>query len=263
MEGNPQLTDSSLFSLAGKRALVTGASQGIGQAIAMEFARGGADVAISSNEANACESTAREVAVAGVRTLAVPADQGVRGEIEALYETVTAAWGGIDILVCNAGVNTHEGPLTEIGDDAFNRMMSVNVSGVLNLCRLFIPQMAARRDGSVIVISSIAGLRGNRRIGAYGISKAANAQLARNLAVEWGPHNVRVNAISPGLIQTAFAAPILQDEDYLPLRLQRTPLRRAGRPEEIAGAAVFLASPAGAFVNGHNLVVDGGTLIGD
>jgi NAD(P)-dependent dehydrogenase (short-subunit alcohol dehydrogenase family) len=257
------LSSSSLFSLAGKRALITGASRGIGRAIALEFARAGADVAISSNEPDACENAAREAAALGVRTLAVPADQGVRGEIEALYEAVTAAWGGTDILACNAGVNTHEGPLTEIGEDAFIRMMSVNVSGVLNLCRLFIPQMAARRHGSVIAISSIAGLRGNRRIGAYGITKAANAQLARNLAVEWGPRNVRVNAISPGLIETAFAAPILQDEDYLPLRLQRTPMRRAGRPEEIAGVAVFLASPAGAFVNGHNLVVDGGTLIGD
>lgn len=184
------MTESSLFSLAGKRALITGASRGIGWSIAMEFARAGADVAISSNEPDACEATAREVAVTGVRTLSVPADQGARSEVEALHETATAAWGGIDILVCNAGVNTHEGPLTEIGEDDFNRMMSVNVSGALTLCRLFIPQMAARRDGSVIVISSIAGLRGNKRIGAYGMTKAANAQLVRNLAVEWGPYNV-------------------------------------------------------------------------
>lgn len=252
-----------LFSLAGKRALITGSTRGIGRAIAEEMGRAEARVTISSNEAEACAPVAAELAREGIEALALPCDAASLDQLRALVDGAMRAWAGIDILVCNAGINTYEGPLTEIGDAALTAMLQVNLTNVLRLCGLVIPQMAERRDGAVIIISSLSGLRGNKRIGGYGITKAANAQLARNLAVEWGPDNVRVNAISPGLIETEFAAPILKNPEHLPRRLAQTPLRRVGSPREIAGTAVFLASAAGAFITGQNIVVDGGTLIND
>jgi NAD(P)-dependent dehydrogenase (short-subunit alcohol dehydrogenase family) len=257
------MSQNQLFSLAGKRALVTGASRGIGRAIAAQMAAAGADVVVSSNEQGVPEQVADQLAAPGRRTLGLYCDIEHAADIDRLADRVLADWGGLDILVCNAGANLHEGALTEIPDDALHRMMRINVESTLQLCRRFLPGMAERRDGVILVTSSISGLRGNKRIGGYGISKAANAQLVRNLAVEWGPSNIRVNAISPGLIATEFAKPILEDEDYLPVRLAKTPLRRTGTPDEVAGISVCLASPAGAFVTGQNIVVDGGTLISD
>jgi NAD(P)-dependent dehydrogenase (short-subunit alcohol dehydrogenase family) len=255
---------SPLFSLAGRRALVTGATRGMGRAIAEQMALAGADVVLSSNELDLPAAVAAEIAaMAGTRTLGLTCDIEDTAAIDWLVAGATDAFGGIDILVCNAGANLHEGALTDISDEAFHRMVRINVASTLRLCRHLLPGMATRRDGVVLVTSSISGLRGNKRIGGYGISKAANAQLVRNLAVEWGPSNIRVNAISPGLITTDFAKPILEDAEYLPIRLAKTPLRRAGRPEEVAGIAGCLASPAGAFVTGQNIVVDGGTLISD
>jgi NAD(P)-dependent dehydrogenase (short-subunit alcohol dehydrogenase family) len=257
------MPDRNLFSLAGKRALVTGSTRGIGRAIAAQMALAGADVVISSNEEGTPADVAGELAGLGGRALGLRCDIEKVDDIDRLADRVLADWGGLDILVCNAGANLHEGPLTEMADQAFHRMMRLNVESTLQLCARFLPGMAERRDGVILVTSSLSGLRGNKRIGGYGISKAANAQLVRNLAVEWGPSNIRVNAISPGLIATEFAQPILNDPEYLPVRLAKTPLRRAGKPEEIAGIAVCLASPAGAFVTGQNIVVDGGTLISD
>jgi NAD(P)-dependent dehydrogenase (short-subunit alcohol dehydrogenase family) len=254
----------SIFSLTTKRALITGSTSGIGLAIALEMARAGADVVVSSNVAGDCARIAAEVAVeTGVRTLALACDVTKSEEIAALYQEIERAWGGLDILVCNAGANLHEGSLADISDEALAAMFDMNVTSALRLIRLVAPGMRARRDGVILITSSLSGLRGNRRIGGYGISKAANAQLARNLAVEWGVDNVRVNAISPGLIATPFAGPILTDDKYLPVRLARTPLGRVGKPEEIGGTAVWLASAAGAFVTGQNILVDGGTLISD
>lgn len=252
-----------LFSLAGKRALVTGATRGMGRAIAEQMALAGADVVISSNETDVPVEVARQISGHGGRTLGLVCDVEQAADIDRLADRILGEWGGLDILVCNAGANLHEGALTDIADDQFHRMMRINVESTLQLCRRFLPGMADRRDGVILVTSSISGLRGNKRIGGYGMSKAANAQLVRNLAVEWGPCNIRVNAISPGLIATEFAQPILNDPDYLPVRLAKTPLRRAGRPEEVAGIAVCLSSAAGAFVTGQNIVVDGGTLISD
>jgi NAD(P)-dependent dehydrogenase (short-subunit alcohol dehydrogenase family) len=257
------MPDPNLFSLAGKRALVTGSTRGIGRAIAAQMALAGADVAISSNEEGTPGDIAAELAGLGGRTFGLVCDIEDAAAVDRLADRVLADWGGLDILVCNAGANLHGGALTEMADQAFHRMMRLNVESTLQLCRRFLPGMAERRDGVILVTSSISGLRGNKRIGGYGISKAANAQLVRNLAVEWGPSNIRVNAISPGLIATEFAQPILNDALYLPVRLAKTPLGRAGRPEEVAGIAVCLASPAGAFVTGQNIVVDGGTLISD
>jgi NAD(P)-dependent dehydrogenase (short-subunit alcohol dehydrogenase family) len=257
------MPDPNLFSLAGKRALVTGSTRGIGRAIAAQMALAGADVVISSNEEGTPADVAAELAGLGGRTLGLGCDIEDAAAVDRLADRILADWGGLDILVCNAGANLHEGALTEMATEIFQRMMRLNVESTLQLCRRFLPGMAERRDGVILVTSSLSGLRGNKRIGGYGISKAANAQLVRNLAVEWGPSNIRVNAISPGLIATEFAQPILNDAEYLPVRLAKTPLRRAGKPDEIAGIAVCLASPAGGFVTGQNIVIDGGTLISD
>ncbi len=252
-----------LFRLEGKRAIVTGATRGIGKAIVTEFARAGARVVVSSNEPKECDDFANELVSQGFKAVSAPCDVAVDADLEQLVARTLETLGGVDILVCNAGVARHHGPAAGTSDQAYEETMRINARSPFKLCNLAAPLMANQRDGSIIIISSLAGLRGNRAIAVYAMSKAANAQLARNLAVEWGPMNVRANAISPGLVETDFARPILRDADRLAQRIQQTPLRRVGSPTEIAGCAVFLASPAGAFITGHNLVCDGGTLIAD
>jgi NAD(P)-dependent dehydrogenase (short-subunit alcohol dehydrogenase family) len=254
---------SMLFDLRGQVALVTGASRGIGGAIAHELASAGAVVVLSSEDAEACESAAGELRRAGCGATALPCDVAVKREVEDLVQATFDLHGQIDILVCNAGVAPHAGPIATAGDADWDATMTVNLRSILWLTNLVIPRMAARGQGSVIIVSSIAGLRGNKSIGLYGISKAGSAQLARNLAVEWGPSNVRVNAISPGVIRTEFAKPMLLDASLMERRIALTPLRRVGEPQEVAGAALLLAAPAGAFITGQNLIVDGGTTIGD
>jgi NAD(P)-dependent dehydrogenase (short-subunit alcohol dehydrogenase family) len=175
-------------------------------------------------------------------------------------ETI-ARLGKIDILVCNAASNPNYGPLARIGDDQFRKILENNVIANHWLIGFAAPQMIERRDGAIIIVSSIGGLRGSPVIGAYNISKAADFQLARNLAVEYGPHNVRVNCIAPGLIKTDFAKALWEDPELLKQRTATTPLRRIGEPDEIAGAAIFLASQAGTFVTGQAIVVDGGVTI--
>jgi len=254
---------SALFDLTGKVALVTGASRGIGRAIAEELARAGARVVLSSNDAEECERAAAEMRRADLNVTGFRCDVGSCREVDDLVAATLARHARIDVLVCNAGVVPHAGPIATSSDDDWDRTMTVNLRSVLWLTNRVIPGMAERREGSVIIVSSIAGLRGNRSIGLYGLSKAGNAQLARNLAVEWGPANVRVNAISPGVVRTEFARTMLADEDVMTRRLAMTPLRRVGEPREIAGVALLLATPAGAYITGQNLVVDGGTMITD
>lgn len=254
---------SDLFDLTGKVALVTGAHRGIGFAIAQEFGLAGAAVAICSNDEPGLAAAAGDLSARGIRTLGVACDVGVDAELDRLVAETEAGLGPIDILVCNAGINPHFGPMAAATDAEYDAIMRINLRSPVQLANRLAPKMAARGGGSIILTSSLSGLRGNGKIGVYGLSKAALAQLARNLAVEFGPGNVRANAISPGLIRTEFATPILGNEQGLKTRLEKTPLRRVGEAREIAGAAVFLASAAGAFVTGHNLVVDGGTLIAD
>jgi NAD(P)-dependent dehydrogenase (short-subunit alcohol dehydrogenase family) len=254
---------SALFDLAGRTALVTGATRGIGRSIAQEMGRAGARVAISSESAADCARVAAELRGEGIDALGIACDVQQRDQVEALFHATCAALGRIDILVCNAGVAPHMGPIASSTDRDWDLTMTINLRSVLWLTSLAIPAMAQRRDGVVILTSSLSGLRGNKGIGLYGLSKAGIAQLARNLAVEWGPSNVRVNAISPGVIRTEFARPMLDSPQVLERRIALTPLRRVGEPQEVAGVALMLASPAGAFVTGQNLVVDGGTLIGD
>jgi NAD(P)-dependent dehydrogenase (short-subunit alcohol dehydrogenase family) len=254
---------SQLFTLTGKVALITGAHRGIGYAIAEEMCRAGARVAICSNDAAGISDAASRLIEQGIEAIGIACDVGIDADLDRLVGETEAALGPIDILVCNAGINPHFGPMAAATDEEYDAIMRINLRSAVQLTNRVVPKMAERRDGAVILTSSLSGLRGNARIGVYALSKAALAQHARNLAVEFGPQNVRINAISPGLIRTEFATPILGNEEGLKTRLAKTPLRRVGEAREIAGAAVFLASPAGAFVTGHNLVVDGGTLISD
>ncbi|MBV8602891.1 MAG: SDR family oxidoreductase [Candidatus Eremiobacteraeota bacterium] len=252
-----------MFDLHGKVALITGSSRGIGLAIAERMAEFGAKVTISSRKADACEQAAAKIAAAGGTALAHAANISERPALQALVDRTLREWGRIDILVCNAAVNPHYGPLATISDDAFDKIMASNVRSNLWLCNMVIPQMAERRDGAVVVISSIAGLKGNKSLGAYGISKAADFELVRNLAVEWGPSNVRVNAIAPAIVRTDFARRLWEDPQIYANAVARYPLGRIGEPDDVAGTAIFLASRAGAFVTGQVVVVDGGVTIAD
>ena len=252
----------SMFDLTGKVALITGSTRGIGKAIALAMAAAGAKVTVSSRKEDACRAVAAEVAAAGGEALPFACNIGRKEDLKALVDATLARWGRIDVLVCNAAVNPYYGPALGMSDDAFDKIMNTNVRSNFWLCNMVVPQMAERRDGAVVIVSSVAGLAGNSRIGVYGISKAADMQLARNLAVEWGPHNVRVNCLAPGVIRTDFAKALWSDPRLHQKLIGQYPLRRIGEPEDVAGAAVFLASAAGRFITGQTLVIDGGGSVG-
>jgi NAD(P)-dependent dehydrogenase (short-subunit alcohol dehydrogenase family) len=251
-----------LFSLAGKVAVITGSSRGIGRSIAERMAEEGAKVVISSRKVQACNEVAAAInARFPGAAIAVAANISRKEDLERLVDESNTRLGRIDILVCNAASNPYYGPMAGIEDEQFRKILDNNIVSNHWLINFAAPQMIERKDGAIIIVSSIGGLRGSSVIGAYCISKAADAQLARNLAVEYGPHNVRVNCISPGLIKTDFAKALWEDPELLKQRTATTPLRRIGEPDEIAGAAIFLASQAGSFVTGQNIVVDGGVTI--
>jgi len=251
----------SLFDLQGKVAIVTGSTKGIGKSIAEELARAGAKIAVSSRKAEACEAVRAEFEQRGFEVLAQPCNVSRKTDLQSLVDATVARWGRIDIVVANAAANPYYGPLHAIPDEAFDKVFLNNVKSVLWLAGITIPGMAARGGGSFITVGSIGGIIANTVIGAYGISKAADHHLVRNLAAEWGPKNVRVNAIAPGLIKTDFARALWEDDQRREGRIAVTPLRRLGAPRDIGGIAVFLASEAAAFVTGQVIVADGGVTI--
>lgn len=249
---------SAMFDLAGKRAIVTGSTRGIGKAIAHAMGAAGARVVISSEDEASTAATAAELGQTGIA-----ADVTDDGALRWLVDGAVGRLGGLDILVCNAGITGQSGPFSGVDMDDFDRVMALNLRSQVVLANLALPHIAHSGGGAVVLMSSISGLRGNGAINAYALSKAGVSQLARNLAVEWGPSNVRVNAIAPGFIATELSRPLMDNADFMKRRMQMTPLRRVGEVQDIAGAAVFLSSAASAFVTGQTLVVDGGTLITD
>ncbi|MFN3857056.1 MAG: SDR family oxidoreductase [Caulobacter sp.] len=255
--------EGTLFDLTGKVAIITGSSRGIGKAIAERMAQHGAKVVISSRKAGPCEEVAAEINAAnGPGTaIAVPANISSKDDLQRLVDETRRTFGQVDIVVCNAASNPYYGPMAGIEDDQFRKILENNVIANHWLISMVVPEMIERKDGSVIIVSSIGGLRGSPIIGAYNISKAADFQLARNLAHEYGPHGIRVNCIAPGLIKTDFAKALWSNPETLRRATDPVPLRRIGEPDEIAGAAVYLASPAGSFMTGQALVVDGGATI--
>lgn len=253
----------SQFDLSGKVAIITGSSRGIGKASAWELAEHGAKVVISSRKQDACDAVAEELnGKFGAGTaIAVAANISDKAGLEHLVNETRAAFGQIDILVCNAASNPYYGPQAGISDEQFRKILDNNIVSNHWLIALVAPEMRARKSGSIIIISSIGGLRGSTIIGAYCISKAADMQLARNLAHEFGPDNVRVNCIAPGLIKTDFARALWEDPERIKAANSTVPLRRIGEPEEIAGGVVFLASAASNFMTGQTMVIDGGVTI--
>ena len=253
----------SLFDLTGKVALITGSSKGIGRAIAEEFAMHGAKVVISSRKQPACDEVAEAINRRhGAGTaIAEAANISSKNDLEKLVARTRQVFERIDILVCNAASNPYYGSLDGISDEQFRKILDNNILSNHWLIQLALPEMRARRDGAIIVISSIGGLKGSPVIGAYNVSKAADFQLVRNYAVENGPHNIRVNAIAPGVVKTDFARALWENPATHQSTVDRTPLRRLGEPRDIAGAAVFLASPAAAWMTGQAIVIDGGGII--
>jgi NAD(P)-dependent dehydrogenase (short-subunit alcohol dehydrogenase family) len=253
----------NLFDLTGKVALVTGSTKGIGEAIVHRLAEHGAKVVVSSRKADACEKVAADINKERGAEVAAPIACNInyKEQIEQLVAKTREKWGKIDVLVCNAALNPYFGPQMGIPDDAFDKIMGANIKSNHWLCQQVLPEMAARKDGAIIIVSSIGGLKGSPVIGAYCISKAADMQLARNIAVEYGRDNIRANCIAPGLIKTDFARALWENPDILKHSTSGTPLKRIGEPDEIAGAAVFLASKAGSFTTGQVIVCDGGATI--
>jgi len=251
-----------LFDLSGKVAVITGSTKGIGRAIAEQMAFNGADVVISSRKEEECRRVADKINAdlgsQGGSAIPIPCHIGRKDQIHMLVDEARKQLGKIDILVCNAAVNPFYGSMMEIPDGAFDKILDSNVKSNHWLCQLVIPEMVDRQDGVILMVSSVGGLHGSAVLGTYGISKAADMALVRNIATEFGMHNVRANAIAPGLIRTNFAKALWNNPETLKLVTANASLKRIGEPEEISGAAVFLASKAGRFITGQTLVIDGG-----
>jgi NAD(P)-dependent dehydrogenase (short-subunit alcohol dehydrogenase family) len=253
----------TLFDMKGKVAVITGSTRGIGLAIAERMAEHGAKVVISSRKADVCDQVAKSIndRFGKGTAVAIAANISSKENLQNLIDESNRAFGKIDVLVCNAASNPYYGPLAGISDDQFRKILDNNIVANNWLISMVVPQMIERKDGSIIVVSSIGGLKGSTILGAYAISKAADMQLARNLACEYGPHNIRVNCIAPGLIKTDFAKALWDNPENLNASTARSPLLRIGIPDEIAGAAVFLGSKAGDFMTGQTMVIDGGATI--
>lgn len=253
---------ANLFDLTGKVAVVTGSTKGIGKAIARGLAEHGAKVVISSRKADMVDAVVGELKADGLEATGIPCNISDLDQIKRLADETRKAYGQIDILVGNAAVNPWYGSALDIPESAFDKIMDVNIKSNLWLCREVIPEMQTRKDGAIMIVSSIGGLRGNPVIGGYCISKAADMQMVRNLAIEFGKDNIRVNCIAPGLVKTDFARALYENPDIEAKRTAATPLRRLGEPEDLAGIAVYLASRAGSWTTGQTFCVDGGVTVG-
>ena len=252
-----------LFDISGKVALVTGSTKGIGRATAVALAEAGARVVVSSRTQADCDRVAANIAQAGSTATGIAANIGRDEDLAALVDGTEAAFGPVEILICNAAVNPYYGPFLDTPDDAFDKTIRTNIRANMRLARRVVPAMQARRDGAIIVISSIAAFKGSDNLGIYAVTKAADTQLVRNLAVAYGPDNIRANGIAPALVRTDFARTLWEDETRAQRVAQSYALKRLGEPDDIAGAAVFLASPAGAWMTGQTLIIDGGWSVRD
>src|SRR5690606_14741203 len=255
-----------MFDLTGKNVVITGSSKGIGKAIAHRMAEARAQVTISSRKEDLCQQVETEIneslpAGSAGKAFSIPVNINSKESLQNLVDEAHKQLGEIHVLVCNAALNPFFGSSMDIPDDAFDKIMAANIKSNHWLCNMVLPEMKARKDGAIIIISSIGGVRGNPVLGAYSISKAADMQLVRNLAVEHGADNIRVNAIAPGLIQTNFARALWENPEILERATSRAPLKRIGQPDEIAGAAIMMASKAGTFLTGQTLIIDGGQTI--
>jgi len=254
-----------MFDLTGKTAIITGSSKGIGRSIAFAMAEQGANVVVSSRKADACQVVADEInqkyeGKSG-RAMVIPCNISDTTALQMLVDETRAKLDKIDILVCNAATNPYFGSIQNIPEKAIDKLMDNNIKSNILLCQMVIPEMVERKEGSIIMISSVGGLKASTVIGGYNVTKAADIMIVKNLAAEFGKHNVRTNAIAPGLFRTDFAKALWENPDILKASTAGCPMRRIGEPDEIGGAAVFLASKAGSFVNGHTLVVDGGVMV--
>lgn len=252
----------SLFDLSGKTALITGSTSGMGKAIAYAMGLHGAKIVVSSNDTTGVIETVEEFRAENIEAIGVECDMNSKADIDTLYQQAIQTFGKVDILVNCVGF-APVGGFLDINQESFEKTMALNLQAAIYLTKLILPQMQAQRDGVIIYLASIAGVRGNKNLGLYGVSKAGLIEMARNLAVEFGPDNIKVNTISPGMINTPFSESLMKNEEFMKKRLAQTPLRRVGKVEEIAGVAVMLASKAGGFITGQNIIVDGGTTISD
>ena len=252
----------SQFDMTGKVAIVTGSSRGIGRAIAEEFAAHGAKVAISSRNQDACDEVASAINAANPgAAIAVASSLSSKESLQALVDKTRDTFGPVDVLVCNAASNPHYGPMATITDEQLRKTLDHNIVSQHWLIQMVAPAMLERRSGSIILVSSIGGLRGSPILGAYAITKAADIQMTKNLALEYGSHNVRVNSIAPGLVKTDFARALWENPENLKASTASAAMGRIGEPHEIAGAAVFLGSDASSFMTGQTIVVDGGVIV--
>ena len=247
-----------MFDLSGKVAVVTGSSRGIGRSIAQCMARAGARIVVSSRKLEACEQVVESIRSEGGEAVAQACNVSDKAQLQGLIDTAVRSWGRLDILVCNAAVNPYFGAMLDMPEESYDKIMQCNVKSNFLLCNMAVPRMAETGGGCILIVSSIGGNHGSATLGVYGISKAADFALTRNLAIEHGPKGIRANCIAPGLIKTDFSRALWQNEQLLKHVEEGTPVRRMGQPDDVGGVAVFLASRAAAYVTGQTLVVDGG-----
>ena len=252
---------SNLFDLTGKVAIVTGSSRGIGRATAEAMAAHGAKVVVSSRKADKCEEVAEEIKNNGGEAIVIPCHCSHKDQLQNLVDETLSTWGRIDSLVCNAAVNPFYGSLTEIPDEAYDKIMNTNVKSNVWLTSMVIPHMTKVGGGTIIIVSSVAALIGSAKLGTYGLSKAADVALPRNIAVEWGGDNIRANCINPAIIRTDFARALWENPEIYERAVKNYALHRIGEPEEVGGISVMLSAKAGSFITGQTIVVDGGSTI--